>query len=85
MSKAEKKVGMWNCGLHTSLFMRLHGTRLKTNSERVWLRIGRWPDTSYFRTGPRLYRSDVKLETNLRPGASRIACFFVRLHFAFFF
>ena len=30
MSKAEKKVGMWNCGLHTSLFMRLHGTRLKT-------------------------------------------------------
>ena len=35
MSKAEKKVGMWDCGLHTSLFMRLHGTRLKKNSERV--------------------------------------------------
>ena len=58
--------------LRTFLFMRLHGTGLKTNSERC-----RWPDTRYFRTGLRLYFS-CKTETNLRPGRS-INSMFLRM------
>ena len=34
--------------------------RPKNELRPAWLRVGRWPDTSYFRTGPRLYRSHVK-------------------------
>ena len=34
--------------------------RPKNELRAVWLCVGRWPDTSYFRTGPRLYRSHVK-------------------------
>ena len=34
--------------------------RPKNELRLVWLRVGRWPDASYFRTGLRLYRSHVK-------------------------
>ena len=34
--------------------------RPKNELRAVWLRVGRWPDTSYYRNGPRLYRSHVK-------------------------
>ena len=47
-------------GLHTLVFMCLHGTRLKMISDCSDLRLSRWPDTSYFRTDLRSYRSHVK-------------------------
>ena len=34
--------------------------RPKNELRAVWPGVGRWPDTSYFRNGPRLYRSHVK-------------------------
>ena len=45
--------------LHTILFMHLHGTDLKMNSD--WSDfVSVWPNTSYFCTDLRLNRSHVK-------------------------
>ena len=42
--------------------------RPKNELRPVWLHLDRWPDTSYFPTGPIPYRSHVKQKPNLRPG-----------------
>ena len=40
----------------------------KNELRPVWLHLGRWPDTSYFRAGLRPYRSHTKQKRRLGPG-----------------
>ena len=46
-------------GLHTFLYA-FTWDRPEDELRPAWLRVGRRPDTSYFRTSLRLYRSHVK-------------------------
>ena len=65
-------------GLHTFLFRHTFTwDRPKNELRPVWLHLDRWSDPSYFRTGLKPYRSNVKQKNESQTGS--ISSMFLRL------